>query len=963
MAPRKSSSTASKAAPRAPSNSSTPAASTTVQASVKQFFTSAPTDNTAPSSSSPSKVQASSSAPRSYSAAVTATTATPATARVSNPDPSTMGRSVEPTRLLRENPADPILDGSPHQPALDTVLRKAPGTPQARRRSTKRSHGTSKSPHSRSDRSRSQARRTSAATSPSTAQPTPPRLPTGPGRGGRQPFVGSPSGRSSGGQGPRRRTGVLSPAPCEPDVLEDIPQEEIDSQHLMVVAVARTLLQAHRRVQTTVTTVGPATNQVPTDLGRLAGANASHVHQSSPSRGTFQQTLAGEVNALRAASTAPPPGATTTPTATTSPGPALAPATTETAVAPAPASAAPAPVAVAPAPTATPMEADQDISDDKTVVADNAHGHRVHQFVNQPTSVTPAPVPALGPTTASAPRLPAMSRTLQQTNPYRAPSLSPRRPIESRYELRVNVKPSNKADEELRSALVEYVTKLKEQDSSLVIHPWEDRENTPNQSGTCRWKSLTAPNQIPHTMQGLKKYFPRAIPKTSGGQVYPSVHLGHTKTFSFLTEELGWWFQAERHGLWERQLQCESTYVVGWALYSTQAMHIPELRRELSSRIGCDIGIRWRTIQTDKSGPIPADQLAKALHFEVNKNDKRKAKQRLAEVYAKSATDFPLGIKLRLVWPLSDLMNFRTRTKVSALRIRQLQFCNHMAGMRTWELHSIDQPDEQTGLTLRKRLTAIRSQHDGCQLFHSVDPSHIGDAVQFTFHPNREEEARSMVIALLPYLRWKMESEHPSFTAEERERFYSKALYCHFSKDALDRAVDAVWNPTTMTVDSPADAYNDWIFDEGDAELDCSTFGTPSATPASSLVSPNAPVVRPHDAAGDTDSVSTIPQGQSVASLSSVASNTSAPNSQASNPTPSSQPTSTATSSLSSAHDEQLQALTAMVSSFGSVLNLLPNNPATEAIRQQFANLPTFQSPSANDSSPSAPPAATGQEH
>ena len=276
--------------------------------------------------------------------------------------------------------------------------------------------------------------------------------------------------------------------------------------------------------------------------------------------------------------------------------------------------------------------------------------------------------------------------------------------------------PSTQADVELRSALIQFFTKLKETDPTLVIHSWEDKENTTFQSGARLWKSITTPSQIPTTIVGIKKYFPRAIPRSSGGHVYPSCHLGHSKTLSQIKEEISWWFQQEQHGLWARQLQCESTYIVGWALYSTQSMSIDALRRVLGEALGFDIGIRWRTIQLEKSGPIPADQLAKALHFEVARNNRRQAKQRLSAIYARDATSFPLGIKLRLVWPLSDLMNFHTRSKVSALRLRQLQFCNHMKGMHTWELTTIDQPDERTGLTLRQRLTAIRSQKDGFQL-------------------------------------------------------------------------------------------------------------------------------------------------------------------------------------------------------------------------------------------------------
>ena len=946
MASRRSAPSASGSNAKSSSAGPKTPASTAIQASVKQFFSSqAAASSHGSSSSAPAVVPAKNSPSlarpgETYASMSASTPSSPAKGAANAP--STMGRSVAPTRLLRENPVDPIIDSSPHQPALDSVLTAStrsaagapPTSPPGQRRTNKRSHGVSKSPKSRSDRSRSKARRSVSATA-SPARSPGPAVPRGPGRGGRAPIVapgrGSPSGRSRSTRSsnrsrpsvpPTETTTTADPPPTAGPAMDSTEDQDMDD-HPMVIAIANAILgefDKSRQATTHPSTLSqPSTSsQTPSNGEPVPPPNSSVAapsHSTSPTRGSFQATLAEEVDALRQQAAATP----------------------------------------------TDAPAEDDISDDATVAADNAHGHLVHRFVAQPTSVSTASTASMTTTTASSMSslAPSTTRrpTTQQTNPYYAP-FQPRRQVECRYEMRVHVQPSAQADTELRQTLVAFFTKLKESDPSLVIHPWEDKENTTGQSGNRRWKALTSPNQIPATMTGLKKYFPRAIPKTAGGPVYPSVHLGHTVSFAALKEELSWWFQGERHGLWERQLQCEATYVVGWALYSTQSMHVPALRREISERLGIDVGIRWRTIQLDKTGPIPADQLAKALHFEVNKKDKRMAKQRLAEIYAKEATDFPLGIKLRLVWPLSDLMNFRTRTKVAALRLRQLQFCTHMTGMRTWELQAIDIPDERTGCTLRKRLMAIRSQQDGCQLFHSVDPSHIGDAVQFTFHPSREEEARSMVIALPPYLRWKMESENPSFTPEERERYYSKVLYCHFNRDALDRAVDAVWNPTTMTVESPADAYNDWIFDEGDAELDCSTLGDTSGTPASTLPSALAPRVRPHDAAGDTDSISTIPQGRSLASLPSQTSDSSAPPTD--NP-----PSSTPTSSLSqgSPHVSQVQALAAMVDSFCSVMNLLPDNSATQALRQQLANLPASSASSPNDSSPSPSGPASGQGH
>ena len=407
---------------------------------------------------------------------------------------------------------------------------------------------------------------------------------------------------------------------------------------------------------------------------------------------------------------------------------------------------------------------------------------------------------------------------------------------------------------------------------------------------------------------------------------------------------------------------------MGSGLYSLQSMHIPELKRVLEEALGFPIGLRWRTIQTGQAGAIPADQMAKALHFEVNRVHKREAKRRLADLYARTAPTFPLGIKMRLVWPLSDVMNMRTRTKVAALCLRQLQFCTHMRGMRSWELHSIDQPDQGTNLTLRSRLMDIRSTADGHQLFHSVDPSHVGEgAMQFAFHPAREAEARAMIIALIPYLRWKMAQEVPDSSDVARERFFAKSLYCHFSKDALDRAVGAVWNPDTMTVDSPADEYNGWVFDSGDGELDCSGFGD-DVTPASTLAtSVTHTLVRPHDAAGDQDSVSTLPQGTSLASTASTGSRSTRSRARSRGPPdPGAGPSASTTASSLSSPSVNLSStpqLQPFLTSLTSLLANLPDSAQTQELRAQLTTLTSAPTDPSASSSPSAPPAATGQGH
>ena len=905
-------------------SSSSPSASATVQSNVTQFFSATPAQATnsasrsAATSRRPTETPAASSGPASGPRMSSSTA--PAPASTIRPTYAGVAAMEVESGPSREDPADPIVDSSPRRGIAPDSIRPPRSPPNSRARrsqSQQRSPSGRGSPSSRRSRSH-RSRNRSAPTSPATTTATP-LAPLVPGRGGRAP-VGSVSSSSGRGRG---RSIQESRTPRSAS-MQDVPMAEA---RLVSDGVTTCSQRAAPAVaMASVLAPNPPARPPASSSQSSRERTTQNSSQTSPNRGGFQALLDAEVQALQAERNQQAEDTASGGAAATAP--------------------------------SAPGE-DTDMSDAATVATDNTEGSFVQMFVHQPVAATvPTSVGiAPRPRQSTAPRPPGP--TLQSTNPYLRTELLPPRSVEARYEMRLQLAPSSNADAELRSTLVAFFAKLREYDPTLVIHPWSDRDNTTQQNGQRQWRSLAKPDDIPATMDGMRRYFPRALPKPTGGFVYPSIHLGHSRPFTSLKHDLSWWFQSERHGLWPRQLQCESTYIVGWGLYSLQSIDVPALKRVLEEALGFPLGLRWRTIQTGQAGAIPPDQMAKALHFEVNRLHKREAKRRLADLYARTATRFPLGIKMRLVWPLSDVMNLRTREKVAALRLRQLQFCTHMRGMRTWELHSIDQPDSETNLTLRARLMEIRSTVDGHQLFHSVDPSHIGEgAMQFAFHPAREQEARAMIIALIPYLRWKMAEEVPNLSDVARERFFAKTLYCHFSKDALDRAVGAVWNPTTMTVDSPADDYNGWVFDSGDGELDCSGFGD-DATPASTLTTAiTSPLVRPHDAAGDQDSVSTLPQGTSLASTASTGSQSTTNRGP---PDPGVGPSAATTaSSISSPSDHLFQNpnLQSFLTSLTSLLSTLPDSAQTQDLRSQLASLT-----SASSASPSTPPSATGQGH
>ena len=126
--------------------------------------------------------------------------------------------------------------------------------------------------------------------------------------------------------------------------------------------------------------------------------------------------------------------------------------------------------------------------------------------------------------------------------------------------------------------------------------------------------------------------------------------------------------------------------------------------------------------------------------------------------------------------------------------------------MRSWEITGLDVNPGNHRPTLRELLNTINSNKEpGTQIFHSVDNSYQPGAVVFSFHPDREEEARTMVSSLIPYLKHEVLLGKVDETARDQQAILSRRIFRHFTSEAIERSEGAVWNATTCSVDSPAD--------------------------------------------------------------------------------------------------------------------------------------------------------------
>ena len=148
-------------------------------------------------------------------------------------------------------------------------------------------------------------------------------------------------------------------------------------------------------------------------------------------------------------------------------------------------------------------------------------------------------------------------------------------------------------------------------------------------------------------------------------------------------------------------------------------------------------------------------ELPRAIHLEVAEGHAARVSKLIQEDYSSSTTAFPMGIKMRFVPDINQLMNFATRTKSVHLATRQMAFEDKTCYANSWEVSDLYSEISISGnKCLAELITTIPSTtYPHLKIFHSVTPGYQIGTTTFAFIPQLEQEARTMVAALLPYLR------------------------------------------------------------------------------------------------------------------------------------------------------------------------------------------------------------------
>jgi hypothetical protein len=353
----------------------------------------------------------------------------------------------------------------------------------------------------------------------------------------------------------------------------------------------------------------------------------------------------------------------------------------------------------------------------------------------------------------------------------------------TRLTFRITLPSTKKPEESLVNIFSEFFHELKKIDEHSVIAPWRDVDKGKG--------NISKDSELPTSIKTLRTYLHKFYIGKKDNQpltTYPSIHIGHNKRIPEIREELQFWLNAGKHGLFVKMLQVESSSEIGWLLYSTKAMDAGALVDEISELIGLQVGLRWKIIDTGAKGKLPEEQRIQALNVEVDTSHRWDAQKKLATYYGramKNLTDYPNGIRLRFVKSKRDAINTVEKGKIERLRARQKAFLANIQSSVTWDIVQLDYSSHENTPTLRQMIMSLTTIDGKIPLFHCVDLDWRGDGYTFQYSPQVKIEAECAIHTLLPLL----QHHFPDVEVDD-----------HFTSEVVERCSTFKFDAKTGTI-------------------------------------------------------------------------------------------------------------------------------------------------------------------
>ena len=174
-------------------------------------------------------------------------------------------------------------------------------------------------------------------------------------------------------------------------------------------------------------------------------------------------------------------------------------------------------------------------------------------------------------------------------------------------------------------------------------------------------------------------------------------------------------------------------------------MDATTLAEDILQMIGIPVGLRWMAIDTGAWGKVDKADKVFTLHIEVTRQDKRKTKKKILDMYGKNnteAAELPLYLRLWFITPRSEATSGTTITKLKRLRERQKNFLAKISTVSAPSLVHLDWKKGQTQQTLRELIMELQSTvYENTPIFFSVDLDWTKNNHIVSFLPVMKEEA------------------------------------------------------------------------------------------------------------------------------------------------------------------------------------------------------------------------------
>jgi len=244
------------------------------------------------------------------------------------------------------------------------------------------------------------------------------------------------------------------------------------------------------------------------------------------------------------------------------------------------------------------------------------------------------------------------------------------------YDLCLVVKEATNPVEAYQQAVLKWFNKILKIDLEAVIYPWGAADC---QAGTSVIEDL---DELPTMLSSIKKYTPKAWIRLKGGTLYPKVLVGMEVDPTTVVDNISWWLQSTKQGMWPSHLlDAEDTTCLGWLL-STDEIDKEALRKEIWQMTGVQVALCYWAIndgipkgqatnttkdKKEKAAKTVAPALVKALHLEINVLEPYASCCQVETIFSSTAEAFPLDIKLHLVWDARLLTNPTVKVKATSL--------------------------------------------------------------------------------------------------------------------------------------------------------------------------------------------------------------------------------------------------------------------------------------------------------